>query len=143
MGQFSRLWHSADIQARQPTPAAHLNAFFPESPAVNGRVATSSFKRPVTRPDSEAKPKRSSGEEPASSPRAPAARTTRCKLGQQEGRRRRYGSPAVSMATALLTQLLPPHLGQTRCDKDAAFGTVSSKTSGVRPTHFHLQEAAP
>lgn len=49
------------------------------------------------------------------------------KLGQQEGRRRRYGSPAVSMATALLTQLLPPHLGQIRCNKEAVFHTVSSK----------------
>lgn len=54
--------------------------------------------------------RKSSGEEPASSPRAPAARTACANWVNRRGAGGGTGSSAVSMATAVLTQLLPPHL---------------------------------
>lgn len=33
-------------------------------------------------------------------------------VNRKEKKKRRYGNPAVSMATAVLTQLLPPHLSK-------------------------------
>lgn len=127
LGQFSILCcHSS--RSRCP-----LERVFAASPAVNGTRAThlprQSFKARVSRLDSELRGK-------AEEQRRGACELSEgCggpdnarKLGQQEGRRRRYGSPAVSMATAVLTQLLPPHLWQTQSNNEAAFDTVSSKT---------------
>lgn len=121
LGQFSILRYHSTI-SRRP-----LECVLAASPAVNGTRATHIIQtaRQSAGLAGKAKEQRRGACELSEGSGGP---DNACKLGQQEGRRRRYGSPAVSMATAVLTQLLPPHLGQIHCNKEAVFHIVSSKT---------------
>lgn len=141
LGQFSILCYHSTI-SRRPLECV----FAALSPAVNGTRATHlvrrSFKAHVGRLDSQAK-RKSSGEEPASSLRAPAARTTRANWVNRRGEGGGTGAQLSPWQLRCWHSYYLLISGKYAAIRKRCFILSVQRRSRVRPTHFHLLETLP